>query len=412
MRSAIRTLAASCLLAVGSFGNSGLPFVHADDTVATTRVASTPSVEIVGVATLPGDLRDKTGLKEVLANGTPHDQFGGISGLEWQSGSDLYFGLSDRGPQDGAVDYACRFHVLRINLPKQAGDRVTAEVLASTLLVDQKKLRFPGAADAIAAQSNRGRRLDPEGIRIDRSGDLWISDEYGPYLLRFQRDGRLVSETALPKSWQVAQPSANPADEDKNNASGRRSNRGLEGIAVTPSGRYLVGLLQSPLLQDAELDAKGKKVGLNARLVRIDLQTGKQQQFVYRQELPNHKMHEILAINETEFLVIEQCGEPGAKATCKQVMRISLADATEIADEQVLPAGELPETIRPVAKSLLLDMLSPEFGLAGDNMPEKIEGLCWGPKLADGRRTLIISSDNDFKSEQPTQFFVFAISME
>lgn len=398
----------SCMLTIMFWGASVLSL--ADDGGVGTVTETKKSVELIGVATLAGDMRDKTGLGQTLANGTPHDQFGGISAIDWQANSDLFFALSDRGPQDGAVDFACRFHIIRLRMPQSANGKLTAELLNSTLLNDDRGRRYPGAADAIVASPERGQRLDPEGLRIDRTGDLWISDEYGPRLLRFNRNGKFVSEIVLPKSWQVALASANPDEEDTGNTSGRRSNRGLEGIAITPSGRYLVGLMQSPLLQDAELNEKGKRVGLNARLVRIDLQTGKQQQFVYRQENANYKMHEILAIDETEFLVIEQCGEPGAKATCKQVMKISLLDATEIADDQVLPAQSLPETIRPVAKRMVLDMLSPEFGLAGESMPEKIEGLCWGPTLADGRRTLIITSDNDFKSEQPTQFFVFAVS--
>jgi hypothetical protein len=41
-------------------------------------------------------------------------------------------------------------------------------------------------------------------------------------------------------------------------------------------------------------------------------------------------------------------------------------------------------------------------------MPEKIEGLSFGPALADGRRTLLVSTDNDLIPENPTLVWVFA----
>jgi hypothetical protein len=41
-------------------------------------------------------------------------------------------------------------------------------------------------------------------------------------------------------------------------------------------------------------------------------------------------------------------------------------------------------------------------------MPEKIEGLALGPALADGRRTLVVTTDNDLKTENPSWFWVFA----
>ncbi|MBS0641298.1 MAG: PEP-CTERM sorting domain-containing protein, partial [Proteobacteria bacterium] len=50
----------------------------------------------------------------------------------------------------------------------------------------------------------------------------------------------------------------------------------------------------------------------------------------------------------------------------------------------------------------------PSFGLAGDAFPEKIEGLAFGPDLADGRHILFVTSDNDFL-DTPTHVYAFAI---
>ena len=75
-----------------------------------------------------------------------------------------------------------------------------------------------------------------------------------------------------------------------------------------------------------------------------------------------------------------------------------------------LPHGELPKTIVPVQRREFLDFLDPRWKLAGDRMPEKIEGLTFGPTLPDGRRTLLISTDNDFESASPSFIWVFATS--
>jgi hypothetical protein len=42
-------------------------------------------------------------------------------------------------------------------------------------------------------------------------------------------------------------------------------------------------------------------------------------------------------------------------------------------------------------------------------IPEKIEGLAWGPDLEDGRHLLYVISDNDLNPSLATQIYAFAI---
>jgi hypothetical protein len=58
---------------------------------------------------------------------------------------------------------------------------------------------------------------------------------------------------------------------------------------------------------------------------------------------------------------------------------------------------------RPVRKTLLLDL--DELGIPLDN----VEGLTFGPRLPDGRRSLVLVSDNNFAATQFTQFLLFAL---
>ena len=59
--------------------------------------------------------------------------------------------------------------------------------------------------------------------------------------------------------------------------------------------------------------------------------------------------------------------------------------------------------IRPVAKTLLLDLDT--LGIPLDN----VEAMAFGPDLPDGRRSLLLVSDNNFAPAQFTQFLLFAV---
>jgi hypothetical protein len=373
--------------------------------VVDTSCISNP--ELIGVAKIDGTEKDRTGLADVLDGDTPHDQFGGISAIDWIPGTDKFRILSDRGPQDGAVNFLNRFHELELKVDLAAASPVTARVLSSTLLKNPQGKNFVGAAAALTSDGYRAHRLDPEGLRVDRDGFNWISDEYGPCLFCFDHQGQQVQDVPIPDNLKIGAASANPDEEDQFNQTGRRSNRGMEGLAITPCGCFLVGLMQSPLIQDGYTDDAGKVIGYNSRLIRFDRKTGQTQQFVYRQEHHSHKMHEILAVDENRFLVIEQDGKLGPESSCKQVYLIDLTGATDVSMIANLPCRELPSAIVPVKKSPVLNLLDQKWGLAA-TMPEKVEGLSWGKPLPDSRRTLVIATDNDFRKEQATMFYVFA----
>ena len=54
-------------------------------------------------------------------------------------------------------------------------------------------------------------------------------------------------------------------------------------------------------------------------------------------------------------------------------------------------------------KTLLLDL--DELGIPLDN----VEGMTFGPRLPDGRRSVVLVSDNNFAASQFTQFLLFAL---
>jgi hypothetical protein len=190
----------------------------------------------------------------------------------------------------------------------------------------------------------------------------------------------------------------------------------MEGLAISPDGRTLFGIMQNALIQDHGLNpGTTDRVGLNNRILKIDLVTGETHEYVYVLDAINRGQGvcEILAINDHEFLVIERDNRshlqtPPQAPTRKTIYKISLTGATDVSGIASLPAGALPAGVTPVTKELFINLLDPDLNLTA-TIPEKIEGLAWGPDLRDGRHVLYVISDNDLNPSLATQIYAFAI---
>ncbi len=374
------------------------------------------AVSFIGEGAIAGNATDQSGLTGLLEDGiTPHNQAGGFGSAFAYSGRDnLYYATPDRGPADGATSYIDRFYTLRIELRRQAADKyeLRPAIVATRLMRAGSRDYFTGSAAAFdGTGSPASLRFDPEGVRVSGCGhSIFVSDEYGPYLYEFSlASGKRVRALPVPNKYLIDYPSATPGVELGNNVAGRQANRGMEGLAISPDGSKLYGIMQSPLLQDGALDAANSRIGVNTRIVEIDTASGATREFLYVLDSRSHGISEILAVNGREFLVLERDGRAGSAAVVKKIYKIDIAGATDIRALKQLPATGIPAGITPVSKSLFIDLLDPAFGLAGASFPEKIEGLAFGPDLADGRHLLLVTSDNDFLATQPTRIFAFAI---
>lgn len=376
--------------------------------VGHSNFVSSQEIELLSAVSVSGDALDRSGRSECLAAGVPHNRLGGFSGIEF-IGGDRYLILADRGPGDGATDYACRVHEARLTLRQGKSCQVEFELLSTTMLRDEKDRALTGSFAALGPpRSDSVLRFDPEGIRRSPSGMTWLSDEYGPSIVGFDSTGQREQVLTIPTRYKIAAPSAETGKEDVVNKSGRQENRGLEGLAISPDGTRLYGLMQGPLLQDGSRNEKGERAGANCRLLEVNLPSGSTREFVYPLEHGSLGLNEILAINDTEFLVIERDGKEGAEAKAKHIYHIDLAGASDVSGENSLPQLRLSAEVT-VKKKLLIDLLDPRFGLSGDKFPQKVEGLTFGPTLADGRRLLIVCTDNDFIAEKASWIYCFAL---
>lgn len=286
---------------------------------------------------------------------------------------------------------------------------------------------FTGRSDGFdpsrPSTSPRNARFDTEGVRVSHDRRrVYISDEYGPYVYEFDRlTGERTRAFSLPGRFAVGLSSSTGNTEISGNASGRVANKGMEGLAITPDGRTLVGAMQSPLLQDG-----GTATGLYVRLVKIDVRTGRTWEYAYPLDTVKTTVSEILAINDHEFLVDERDSKGLADtatsvAVIKRLYKIDLEGASDVSDV----SGSANLATRALAKQLFLDVVAGlnAAGIASFDVPAKLEGIAFGQDVViagEARHTLYVSNDNDYTgvvpnvnhpdgtAQNPNKWFVFA----
>ncbi len=409
-----------------------------------------------------GSFVDVSGLRYQLENGVPANSLGGFGSAITYAGGNTFLALPDRGPNavefDDAIDntasYVNRFHTIEMNLvPNKSGTglpfTLTPDLRATTLLWSLTPLVygtgaglgvgsgvppinnffqhfFTGRSDNFDPKRNSGdpndARLDSEGMRLSNDGlTVFISDEYGPYVYQFdRRTGARLRSFQLPASFFVTKLSPVGNDEISENTVGRTANKGMEGLAITPDGRTLVGIMQNSLIQDAN---EGGAAANLLRIVTIDIASGRvTHQFGYLLT-SGTGVSEMVALNEHEFLVDERDGKGRADANnakVKQLFKIDLNGAVDISAMDGTAAAT-----HAVNKTLFLDIVQSltAAGIAAGEIPAKIEGVTFGPDVRQGDttvHTLWIANDNDFlqtvadangnQIPNPNQFFVFSFT--
>lgn len=401
---------------------------------------------LLGIGSLTGEA-DKSGLTGTLESGVKANVLGGLgSGLTY-AGGNTFIALPDRGPNaqaytggagvDNTTSYIPRFQTLNMQLTASNSGlpfSITPTLTSTTLLFNATPLNygvngapaqndanhyyFSGRSDNFGTGNSdnaSNARLDPESIRISNDGKtVFISDEYGPYLYQFDRaTGERIKTFNLPNELAASNLSSSGDAEINNNTTGRVANKGMEGLAITPDGKTLVGIMQAPLLQDTN------KV---VRVVTVDIASGDTHEYAY--QLTNGTgVSEIVALNNHEFLVDERDGKglgDNSNAAVKQVFKIDLNGAQDISGL----SGDLAS--KAVSKSLTLDVknMLVNAGIAAQNIPAKIEGMTFGEDVVYNNvnlHTLWISNDNDFLStitdtkhlqgfNNPNNFYVFGFS--
>jgi len=318
---------------------------------------------------------------------------GGLSSITYDAQNGVYYAISD----DPSQFQPARFYTLRLDVTDGAlsnGDVTFTNV--TTLLAPNGQPYAPFS-------------LDPEGLVLTKDHTLIATSEgftnqlIPPFLRRYSLDGRYLGDLPVP------QPFLPTAD----HSSGVQPNLAFESAGIPQNGNFLFTGVENALYQDGP--AATTAHGSPSRIMRYDLQTGQlDRQWLYWTDpvlepstiFSVNGLVELLPLNNEFLISMERSFSVGGTATGTgnsiKLYKVALPGATNVNGVDSL-AGEL-DAIRPAEKTLLFDLDT--LGIPLDN----VEGLTLGPKLADGRQSVVLVSDNNFAASQFTQFLLFALA--
>ena len=345
-----------------------------------------PSVKFLHQYTISFDTKFK---------GTP---VGGLSGIDYDAVQNQYYLICD----DRSDLSPARFYKAKIIIREKQIDTVI--FLDTRILLRANGTPYPSAA----ADPREG--TDPEAIRFHPlKHELYWSSEgerllsgritalVNPFVHAMDTTGRFISALPIPSNLFMQASEKGP-----------RRNGVLEGLCFDEDGKNLYASLEEPLYEDGPRAATGDSAAW-VRLIRFPLDQDKNiKQYAYRIDpvkwppvpagaFKVNGVSEILYAGNHRLIVMERSYSVGRT---NSGIRLYLADLSKADD--VSSIKDLPQArIRPALKTLLIDL--DILGIDIDNL----EGICWGPVLPGGKKSLVLVSDNNFSQSQKTQFLLF-----
>jgi len=219
----VAVLATACLAAPSTTSTA------AQAPVSSTSCNGTPYVynELAGYGFVPGNAVDKYG--DTISLGSS------ITIKDWTKKNGVYsgtlYGIPDRGwNTNGTNGFVSRVHKFGVTLTEVTGGSAEKPLGQNLKLAYQDTILFtdpsgvytsgldpdqsggmqfdgfpvlPAATypgDAFGGAGAGGKRvsIDAEGLVIDKDGSFWVSDEYGPYVYKFDPTGKMTLAIAPP----------------------------------------------------------------------------------------------------------------------------------------------------------------------------------------------------------------------
>jgi hypothetical protein len=302
-----------------------------------------------------------------------------------------YYFLTDNGygEKKNSADVLLRLYIANIDF--SSADKKSNTVVASKFINfrdPDKHLTFPIQADFshyYKLESNpavdgtiiqnrllTGADIDPESVQIDHAGNIWLGEEFGPFLIKLDASGKvMLPEISVPD---VASPD-NPNMITKPNLP---STGGFEGMAINPTGDILYPMLEATVMGDAEK---------SLRIYQFDTKTEQFADTFYRYQLDGEtSIGDFIAINTHEFLVLER--NDATLVNDNPVKKVYLIDINQISKAGFVQKRELVDLMRLDDPNDLNHDGKTQYAFAYSH----IENL-----LLIDSKTLLIANDNNAK---------------
>lgn len=422
---------------------------------------------LVAIGRIPASEKDRFG-----------ETFGSGSGMAmdlttWKKDATGYSGslllLPDRGYNvEGTTDYNDRINRIDFDLtpaapgatlpPAQQQTGLNAKLADTIKFTDDQGKAVTGLDPESGARAAKGKMpvlpettngkvaMDPEAVVRLQDGSLLISDEYGPNIYHFSADGKMISATQPPKALlpmrkgEINFSSDNVGDggkkpDPKDPDTGRQNNQGLEGMSLTPDGKFLIAVLQSATRQDG---GDKKTTRMNTRALVYDAADVDNLKLVHEYVVPLPTFDdkgkvavaaqsEILALSDKAFLMLARDsnngqGLKGDTSVYRKIELVDLSVATDIANGEfdgmkpVAPKGEVDSSVKAAKLTSFIDLNDAKelarFGLHNgapndkNNLSEKWEAMSIAPALdpaAPDDVFLFVANDNDFLTQHGYQ---------
>jgi len=275
--------------------------------------------------------------------GQPVQGLSGITNLK--DGTFLTLTDNGYGSKANSPDAMLMFHVIR---PDWKSGKI--EHVSSTFLRDpDRKVQFRIVNENTRQRYLTGADFDIEAIQP--IGDaLWFGDEFGPFLIKTDKTGKVLAMFDTKVDGKVVRSPDNPylvppAAPGPMKFEVKRS-KGFEGMAQSPDGKFLYGLLEGPLWVEASNTFENKDGTVYLRILEFDVAkeafTGKS--WKYPLELPGNAIGDFNMIDANSGLIIERddtegdpafaCGEAPPRPDCfnvpakfKRIYKIDFAQA-------------------------------------------------------------------------------------
>lgn len=323
---------------------------------------------------------------------------GGLSGIDYNPSQDLYYIISD----DRSDINPSRFYTARISLSQKGID--TVQFLNVHYLRNRQNEQYP------QRKTHPASVPDPESIRFDarRRQLAWSSEgerSFGkdtilqnPFLQTMDTSGQFINVLEAPERFKVQKREI-----------GVRHNGSWEGLSFADNYRKIWVSMEEPLYEDGSRATPTDSAWV--RFLCFDASTKQQEaEYAYRidpvayppeqsGQFNINGIPEILWVSDKKLLVLERSFTTGRNGCVVKIYLADFSAATDIRSVASLKSG----SFHPAKKVLLLDLDSLPVGVYN------VEGICFGPKLAHGRQSLILVADDNFSANDKTQFFLFTI---